>query len=199
MDDSHFYLEATKELEEGRENQALWAKAMALMSGDAEKAKYKYIRSRAEILKKELDREYSLADSVEREPDPCTDDSNSGTDPTESRADHKKEPGFIWWIVWGWLGLTLGNLQIALLTSHFIPLTAFLIILNSFLMLMILQNRKAAFLVATILSLNPILWIVNGIYLRNRWNHPRINGVNTPANDKWTLEKRMEEARSRME
>ena len=40
---------------------------------------------------------------------------------------------------------------------------------------LILKFNKYAFLIATILSFNPLLWIINGIYLKNRWCHPRVN------------------------
>lgn len=37
---------------------------------------------------------------------------------------------------------------------------------------------KYSFLILTIISLNPILWVINGIYLKNRWEHPLINQKN---------------------
>ena len=42
-------------------------------------------------------------------------------------------------------------------------------------MVMILKFNKYAFLVATVLTINPLLWIINGIYLKNRWDHPKVN------------------------
>jgi hypothetical protein len=50
MNDKDFYLEATNEVEEGKQNPAIWAKALALTEGDEEKAKYKYIKLRVERL-----------------------------------------------------------------------------------------------------------------------------------------------------
>jgi len=35
--------------------------------------------------------------------------------------------------------------------------------------LFIIKRKRWGWIVATILSLNPILWVVNGIYLKNRW------------------------------
>lgn len=29
--------------------------------------------------------------------------------------------------------------------------------------------------IATIISVNPLVWIINGIYLKNRWCHPKVN------------------------
>nr|BAJ06919.1 hypothetical protein [uncultured bacterium] len=85
------------------------------------------------------------------------------------------ELGFKWWQIWAWLGLTIGNLYTFGVLSEQVGLAVFLIILNSILMIMILKFNKYAFLIATILSLNPLLWIINGIYLKNRWNHPKVN------------------------
>ena len=42
-------------------------------------------------------------------------------------------------------------------------------------MVMILKFNKYAFLVATVLTIIPLLWIINGIYLKNRWDHPKVN------------------------
>lgn len=42
-------------------------------------------------------------------------------------------------------------------------------------MILILKFNKYAFLIATVLSLNPLLWIINGIYLKNCWCHPKVN------------------------
>lgn len=38
---------------------------------------------------------------------------------------------------------------------------------------LVIKRYKWAFVIATIVSLNPILWIVNGIYIRNRWRELR--------------------------
>jgi hypothetical protein len=44
----------------------------------------------------------------------------------------------------------------------------------------IIKRHKWAFVLGTILSLNPLLWVINGIYIRNRWSElidlPRIFG-----------------------
>jgi len=84
-----------------------------------------------------------------------------------------EEVGFIWWQVWAWLGLTLGNVYTWYALQNEIGI--FIIVVNSFLMIMILQYNKYAFLIATVLSLNPIAWVINGIYLKNRWSHDKVN------------------------
>jgi len=91
---------------------------------------------------------------------------------------YKKDIGFQWWVVWAWLGLTLGNLYVLITLREIrelIGLAVIFIAVNSVLMIMVLKFNKYAFLIATILSLNPLLWIINGIYLKRRWKHPKIN------------------------
>lgn len=83
--------------------------------------------------------------------------------------------GFQWWTIWAWLGLILGNLYILGTLNELIGLAVVLIIINTVLMIMILKFNKYAFLIATIISLNLLLWIINGIYLKNRWNHQKVN------------------------
>ena len=87
------------------------------------------------------------------------------------------ELGFTWWKVWAWIGLTLGNLTFFLQLQEVMPLAITLIVINTILNVMILKFNKYVFLIATILSINPIFWIINGIYLKNRWNHPKVNKV----------------------
>ena len=47
--DEQLYLEATQEVDNGTQDPALWAKAMALAEGDEEKAKYRYIALRRKM------------------------------------------------------------------------------------------------------------------------------------------------------
>tara|TARA_Y100001970_G_C14217723_1_gene850681 strand:- start:2265 stop:2540 length:276 start_codon:yes stop_codon:yes gene_type:complete len=82
---------------------------------------------------------------------------------------------FTWWKVWAWIGLTLGNLLYFFTLQEEMPLAITLIVINTILNLMILKFNKYVFLISTILSTNPIIWIINGIYLKNRWNHPKVN------------------------
>jgi len=84
--------------------------------------------------------------------------------------------GFEWWRAWAWLGLTIGNLYLlGSFKNEEIVIAFVLIAINSILMIYILRYNKYAFLIATVLSINPLLWIINGIYLKNRWNHPKVN------------------------
>lgn len=86
---------------------------------------------------------------------------------------------FKWWTAWAWLGLTLGNLLLFVRLEGNKEIALILVVINTILMILILRFNKYAFLTATVLSLNPLLWIFNGIYLKNRWNHPKINNKNS--------------------
>jgi len=50
MNDEAYYLDATNEFEQGDRDKALWAKLVTLAEGDEKKAKYQYIKTRAERL-----------------------------------------------------------------------------------------------------------------------------------------------------
>jgi len=86
-----------------------------------------------------------------------------------------KELGFTWWTLWAWLGLTLGNLLVFAKLEGAIEIAWGIVIVNSILCILMLQFNKYAFLIATVISLNPLIWIINGIYLKNRWCHPKVN------------------------
>ena len=83
--------------------------------------------------------------------------------------------GFVWWGIYGWLGLTLGNLLILAKCQENLAIGFLIVAINSIFKILILANNKYAFLIDTILSFNPLSWVINGIYLKNRWNHPRVN------------------------
>jgi hypothetical protein len=87
----------------------------------------------------------------------------------------KDDMGFQWWTIWAWLGLTIGNLYLLGALHEIVGLALVLVAINSVLAVLVLRFNKYAFLMATIMSINPILWIINGIYLKNRWNHPKVN------------------------
>lgn len=87
----------------------------------------------------------------------------------------KDNIGFRWWTIWAWLGLTIGNLYVLGTLKNMMGVALFIVAVNTALMVFILRFNKIAFLIATIVSLNPIIWIVNGIYLKNRWSHPKVN------------------------
>ncbi len=91
---------------------------------------------------------------------------------------NEEEVGFGWWNTWAWIGLVIGNLYIlgsANGNSELISFAIVIILINTILMVMILRYNKYAFLIATILSINPLLWIINGIYLKNRWANKKVN------------------------
>ncbi len=50
MGDEALYLKATNEVESGKNDAALWAKALTLAEGNQEKAKYQYIKLRVDQL-----------------------------------------------------------------------------------------------------------------------------------------------------
>lgn len=86
-----------------------------------------------------------------------------------------QELGFQWWSVWAWLGITLGNLMTFSQLKDMPEVALIFVLINTVLMIFILRFNKYAFLIATILSINPLLWIINGIYLKNRWCDPKVN------------------------
>lgn len=51
--DEQFFLEATREFDDGDVKEATWAKAVALAEGDVSKAKYRYIQMRAAQMEKQ--------------------------------------------------------------------------------------------------------------------------------------------------
>jgi len=111
---------------------------------------------------------------------------NCATSENFDKVKEEDDLGFQWWTTWAWLGIILGNLLIVV--ELYLELSTDLtrialisivpIVLNTILMIFVLKYNKYAFLIATVLTLNPILWIINGIYLKNRWNHPKVNQKN---------------------
>jgi len=87
-----------------------------------------------------------------------------------------KELGFIWWQVFN--GLWLLGFAALIVKGNFSPLFFFL---GAFFWLFLVNYSRAAFILATIFTLNPIFWIINGIYIKNRWNHPKVVGGSTVA------------------
>ena len=101
-----------------------------------------------------------------------------GLDQVAAAENTEHEIGFGWWTGWAWIGLTLGNLMLFVKLEGNEGLALILAVINTIQMVEILRFNKYAFLTATVLSLNPLLWIINGIYLKNRWNHPKVNKEN---------------------
>ena len=95
--------------------------------------------------------------------------------PEALKSRKQNEIGFQWWEIWAWLGLIFGNSYIWGVSHQVIEVAIIPIVINTILMIFVLKYNKYAFLIATVLSLNPLLWIINAIYLSNRWNHPKVN------------------------
>lgn len=94
---------------------------------------------------------------------------------------HKKsEVSFKWWDIWAWISIfiLLTYTSYAWYTYGNQTAITFLIITNSIsivLYIYVLKYNKYAFLLATILSFNIILWVINGVYLKRRWEHSKVN------------------------
>jgi hypothetical protein len=97
---------------------------------------------------------------------------------------------FIWWRLQGWILLSYsgyalvylclnGWLQSGSAQNYFI-LISFLAI--AFFSILCIKMNVWAFAAITVASLNPELWIVNAIYLKNRWNSHRIKGLESLRN-----------------
>lgn len=72
------------------------------------------------------------------------------------------------------LSLIVGSLYSLTVAAKFPLVGSILLGLNIWISVSILRMNRTAFLVGTVLSFNPLLWIINGIYLKNRWDHPLI-------------------------
>jgi len=92
------------------------------------------------------------------------------------------EYGYRWWLMYsvmfiliyglfmigfwmGWFNIEENGIKGEFIAAVAVTLGVFLTWLLS-----LLSYSKTAFLLATFFSLNPILWVINGIYLKNRWN-----------------------------
>jgi hypothetical protein len=85
------------------------------------------------------------------------------------------EISFTWWEVYGVINITLGNGFLAFGIDLPAPAKAIALVVNTAISIGILQKNKIAFLAATVLSFNPLIWLINGVYLNNRWSHPSVN------------------------
>jgi len=93
-DDAKFFLQATQEVETGRQNAAQWAKAMALCEGNMDKAKYKYINLRTQDLTSKVARgnndKQHLAPQV-KEPQNKLDGSLSAVEEADNSIEYNKK------------------------------------------------------------------------------------------------------------
>lgn len=87
-----------------------------------------------------------------------------------------QELDFTWWYVWSWLnlgiGLPFGFMKLLEMKWGLasIPIT----FIYGVICVYMLKYNRYAFVATTVLTLNPILWIINGIYVKNRWMHPKV-------------------------
>jgi len=91
------------------------------------------------------------------------------------------EIGYTWWKIYSfifvgtnllffipfWMGF-FNVSEVGLCREFFIAAGITTGILLTFLIYLLSMNRTA-FLITTIISFNPLIWIINGIYLKNRW------------------------------
>lgn len=82
--------------------------------------------------------------------------------------------GFGWWNVYTYL-LIIGLFILGFSNKINSELQQAIIIINVISIIFMLRYNKYAFLISTLFSFNPLIWLINGIYLRNRWNHPKVN------------------------
>lgn len=86
----------------------------------------------------------------------------------------QEQMGFAWWTFQGWASLIVGTLICLGQLKNFEGFAVVLAAVNIGLSVMIIRFSKTAFVIMTVLSINPILWIINGIYIKNRWRDPRV-------------------------
>lgn len=80
----------------------------------------------------------------------------------------------MWWNIWG-VFYFIGGLFAPVYLYRFMGGWVWLLIaFHLFLSLTLLAKNRWAFIIATVITLNPLLWIINGLYLRRRWHHPEV-------------------------
>ncbi len=189
MDDEVIFLNITKEFESGDVDEALWAKAIVLSEGDEVKAKYKYINLKVDKIKENNKSIENLPIKVEHKDNVVgniinnakgKNDKKSSCEKKENNLNDNNDWGYEWWKFWGWLNLTLGNIILIFTAIEYPVFGIIYMIIINVLMIQILKYNKYAFLIATIISFNPVLWLINGIYLKNRWkyNGPKKVAIN---------------------
>jgi len=93
----------------------------------------------------------------------------------------EKQIGYTWWKVYSFLFI-IPNLLFMVpfwmgffntaefgISGGFIAAAVITVALMLTWLVYLLSMNKYAFLTATMFSLNPIFWIINGVYLKNRW------------------------------
>lgn len=95
---------------------------------------------------------------------------------------HKKYPElkpYTWGYYVGWMGMlgwsAIGILQLIAASNAYGGRSGTLVVLGVVSLVaaiahfFIIRRNKWAWVIGIILQLNPVLWIINGIYLKNRW------------------------------
>lgn len=82
--------------------------------------------------------------------------------------------GMTWWNIWGGLQFIGGFFVPVYFHRQMEGWIWLYVLFHIVLSLTLLAKNRWAFIIATVLTLNPLLWIINSIYLRNRWNHPQV-------------------------
>ena len=85
-----------------------------------------------------------------------------------------KKLGFVWWTFQGWLWLIAGTVGWLGLYKDLGAIAVVLGALNIGLSVMMIRFSRKALIIGTVLTINPFLWIINGIYIKNRRHHPRV-------------------------
>ncbi len=86
--------------------------------------------------------------------------------------------GFGWWNTWAIL-VAISSCILFIVTiglkEILIPTISLLSLICS---VLVMKMNKYAFLISTLITLNPLIWLINGVYLKNRWSHPTVNKTN---------------------
>ncbi len=93
-----------------------------------------------------------------------------------ARISDQQDLGFTWWLVWAWLNLGLGVpfVFMTLLDKKWVLASMFITLAYGVICISMLKYNRYAFVAATVLSFNPIVWIINGVYVKNRWEHQKV-------------------------
>lgn len=87
----------------------------------------------------------------------------------------QEELSFTWWLVFSWLCLTIRvpiNLMMVISKEWGLSGIVF-VLLDITLCIYMLKYNRYAFAISTFLG-TPFFWIINWIYLKNRWEHPKV-------------------------
>lgn len=93
-----------------------------------------------------------------------------------TRASNQQDLGFTWWLVWSWLNLGVGVpfVFMTLLDKKWVLTSMIFTLAYGAVCISMLKYNRYAFVAATVLSFNPVVWIINGIYVKNRWEHQKV-------------------------